>query len=709
MATRDDIFEVRIGRIGRDKTPIQGPMQGVIGRAKRASAGVAKTTKTGVMRAHFRKGGAPSSNRTTRGFSGAQRRVVVKARIVPHGSGKAAPLKAHVAYLAREGRQSGALRAPEIGEEFAREAGPELAREVDYLHREASGDRGLYSFYDGAMEGLDAKAMTAGWSDDARHFRLIVSAEDGAALGDLKPFVREVMADLEAKLGAPLEWAAVDHWDTDNPHTHILIRGRRADGTDLVIPRKIISHGIREHAQDVATRVLGPRPLLSPEVERAKDIASPSLTPLDRELMSRARQGLLDAPEHGRTDLLGRLERLELWGLAARHADGRWALANDLRANLEALGEKTEITRMLERVEGLFDLHSEIEQTQELGAHSFEKPRTLFRNARRPLGDFDVLEADRAAPAIGRLVHVGMVDELSERTVAVIEDAHGRLRYAGFERAEDLAQFADLERGAIVEFEPREATLKPADRAVARIAAETGGLYSPAHHQAVEPHAEPTLITANVRRLEAMRRAGFVQRRADGVFEIPRDYETRALRFEIKRLVRTPVQARVASYWTLGDQERALGLTYLDRVLARDDVMPDGPGSFTRDFEGALNRRRLFLIEQGLMGERDMALSRDALDRLASHELHATAQRLERQLGRAVLIHHGAQVEGVYAHRIDLAQGRFAVLFQRETAQLVPWRPALEQFQGRHVMGVVRGQSISWGLWRGRTPGLPPM
>jgi len=679
MATGDDIFEVRIGRIGRDKTPIQGSMQGVIGRAKRASAGVAKPPKTGVMRAHFRKGGALSSNGTTRSFSGAQRRVVVKARIVPHGAGKAAPLKAHVAYLAREGRQNGASLSREAGHNFARDAGPELAREVDYLHREASGDRGLYSFYDGRMEGRDAKAMTAGWADDARHFRLIVSAEDGAALGDLKPFVREIMGDLEAKLGTPLEWAAVDHWDTDNPHTHILIRGRRADGTDLVIPRKIISRGIREHAQDVATRVLGPRQLLSPEVERAKDIASPSLTPLDRELMNRARHGLLDAPEQGRTDLVGRLERLELWGLAARHADGRWALADDLTTNLEALGEKTEITRMLERVEEL------------------------------ALGDFDVLEADRAAPAIGRLVHVGMIDELSERTVAVIEDAHGRLRYAGFERAEDLAQFADLERGAIVEFEPREAILKPADLAVARIAAETGGLYSPAQHQAVEPHAEPTLIAANVRRLEAMRRAGFVQRRPDGVFEIPRDHEARALKFEAKRLVRTPVQARVASYWTLGDQESALGLTHLDRVLAREETMPDGPGRFAHDFEAALNRRRFFLIEQGLMGERDMALSRDSLDRLASHELQATGQRLERQMGRAVLIHHGAQVEGVYVHRIDLAQGRFAVLFHRETAQLVPWRSALEQFQGRHVMGIVRGQSISWGLWRGRTPGLPPM
>lgn len=675
MATRDDIFEVRIGRIGRDKAPIQGPMQGVIGCAKRAGSGVAKTAKSSGLRAHFRKGGG----KPVRGFSGAQRRVVVKARIVAHGAGKAAPLKTHVAYLAREGHANARSAAPELERAAAPEAAPELATQVDYLARDGVEDRGLYVFYDGAREGVDAKAMMASWAEDTRHFRLIISAEDGAALGDLKPFVREVMDDLEMKLGTHLEWAAVDHWDTDNPHTHVLIRGRRADGTDLVIPRKIISYGIRQHAQEVATRVLGPRPLHSPEIERAKEIASPALTPFDRELMNRAQHGLLDAPEHGRTDLVGRLERLEVWGLAARHADGRWALADDLKTNLEALGDRIEINRMLERVEGL------------------------------ALADFDILEADRGERAIGRLVHVGMVDELSERTIAVIEDAHGVLRYAGFDRTEDLAVFAGAVPGAIVEFEPRTPTLKPADQAVSRVAADTGGLYSPAHHAALEPPADPGLMAANVRRLEAMRRAGFVARRPDGAFEIAPDHQKRALKYEAKRLARTPVQARITSYWTLGEQEQAMGLTHLDRVLAREEPMPDGPGGFTREFEAALQRRRLFLIEQGVMGRSDMVLSPDALDRLASRELQSTAHRLEQQLGLPVLTQLGAHVEGVYARRIDLAQGRYALLWQRETAQLVPWRPALEQFAGRHVQGVVRGQSISWGLWRGRTPGLPPM
>ena len=45
------------------------------------------------------------------------------------------------------------------------------------------------------------------------------------------------MARAGAAIGTKLQWIAVDHHDTDNPHTHIIIRGRRANGQDLVVQR----------------------------------------------------------------------------------------------------------------------------------------------------------------------------------------------------------------------------------------------------------------------------------------------------------------------------------------------------------------------------------------------------------------------------------------------------------------------------------------
>ena len=67
------------------------------------------------------------------------------------------------------------------------------------------------------------------------------------------------MARAEKALGVKLQWFAVDHFDTDNPHSHIVLRGVRSDGRDLVIPREFVQHGFRNAARDAATKRLGSR------------------------------------------------------------------------------------------------------------------------------------------------------------------------------------------------------------------------------------------------------------------------------------------------------------------------------------------------------------------------------------------------------------------------------------------------------------------
>jgi len=63
-------------------------------------------------------------------------------------------------------------------------------------------------------------------------------------------------------------------------------------------------------------------------------------------------------------------------------------------------------------------------------------------------------------------------------------------------------------------------------------------------------------------------------------------------------------------------------------------------------------------------------------------------------------------IQGVYARRIDLAQGRMALVIGDRQASLVPWRPVMERFAGREIEGTWREQGISWGLSRGRGLGL---
>jgi type IV secretory pathway VirD2 relaxase len=72
-------------------------------------------------------------------------------------------------------------------------------------------------------------------ASDRHHFRFIVSPDDAAEMTDLRAFARELVADMERDLGTKLDWIGVDHYNTDNRHLHILVRGKADDDRDLVI------------------------------------------------------------------------------------------------------------------------------------------------------------------------------------------------------------------------------------------------------------------------------------------------------------------------------------------------------------------------------------------------------------------------------------------------------------------------------------------
>ncbi len=43
------------------------------------------------------------------------------------------------------------------------------------------------------------------------------------------------MAQAERDLGTNLDWLGVEHWNTNNPHIHVIVRGKSDDGGDLVM------------------------------------------------------------------------------------------------------------------------------------------------------------------------------------------------------------------------------------------------------------------------------------------------------------------------------------------------------------------------------------------------------------------------------------------------------------------------------------------
>jgi len=194
------------------------------------------------------------------GVSDLRQRAAIKVHYFNHGGGGGAALKAHTRYLARDaaGRDdlSEAAGSPALTPDpETPEAGARA--HADYLAR---GEQGRTVFYDSTEDGVDGGARAEGWAkSDKRHFRIILAPEEGERLRDPMSYTREVMAQAEAELGTRLSWVAVNHHDTGHAHTHIILRGRRANGQDLILPRDFIRHRLREIARDVATDWLGRR------------------------------------------------------------------------------------------------------------------------------------------------------------------------------------------------------------------------------------------------------------------------------------------------------------------------------------------------------------------------------------------------------------------------------------------------------------------
>jgi type IV secretory pathway VirD2 relaxase len=247
---------------------------------------------------------------------------------------------------------------------------------------------------------------------DPHQFRFIVSAEDSPRLRDLKPFVRDLMRQMEQDLDTKLDWVAVDHFNTGHPHTHIVFRGRDDRGRDLVIARDYIGHGIRARAQSLVTLELGPETEMERLQKLMNEVAHERFTRLDRDLLAQAKENILavgSRAEHDRvrqTMRAGRLKTLERMGLASERQAGVWMLDAELEPKLRRLGERADTYKMMQRA------------LAEAGIDRGGAQLALFERGRRQ------------TPVAGRVIAVGLVDEITDRHYVVVDGADGRVHYA---------------------------------------------------------------------------------------------------------------------------------------------------------------------------------------------------------------------------------------------------------------------------------------
>ena len=397
MSAEDD-FRIRPGRIRSTSAQRARPfIAQALAAAQRAGGSVSRKGIVGPNhRSRFGRG-QRASVQANRLITSRSRGAVVKARVVRH-SGRGAPLATHLNYLRREG-------VTRDGEK-ARLFGP-------------------------GTDNADPKAFAEKCEDDRHHFRFIVSPDDAVEMSDLKTFARDLVGQMEKDLGTKLDWVGVDHWNTEHPHVHLIVRGVRDDGENLVISRDYIKEGMRDRARDLITQELGPR--TDQDIRRTleRQIDAERWTDLDRQLARDSfRTGVIDLaphpsrqPDEFQALKVGRLRKLESLGLADQVGAGQWAISENAEATLRELGQRGDIIKRIHRG---------------LAERGIERGASSYVLAGESLDD----------PVVGRLVARGLDDELKGTAYVVVDGIDGRTHHI---KLPDLDAASDGAPGSIVE------------------------------------------------------------------------------------------------------------------------------------------------------------------------------------------------------------------------------------------------------------------
>jgi type IV secretory pathway VirD2 relaxase len=416
MMSDENEFQVRPGKAKRSTNSgraARGLIAEVLRVAIKSGAGRSHGWAASPRRGQSSFGRGRTSFARSRLFGSGRRAVVKVLPVRQRGvSRRMAPMAAHIAYLKREG-----------------------------VTRDGSHAR----MFDADSDRADEQGFAERCKDDRHHFRIIVSPEDAADLTDLREYTRDLARQMEADLGTRIDWVAVDHWNTDNPHVHMLLRGVDDNGHDLVISRDYISHGLRSRAEELASIELGPKP--EHEMERAlgREVCAERWTRLDGEIRYAADElGVVDLrPEFPQANdprirrlMIGRLQHLETMGLAHNVGPGQWVMAEGAQVRLRELGTRGDIIGTMGKA--LAD-----------------------RAEERALANYVIDGGTPERPIIGRLIDKGLHDELSGTAYAVIDGTDGRVHHVRFKGVEAFSHDPPL--GGIVEVRAigREGEVRP--------------------------------------------------------------------------------------------------------------------------------------------------------------------------------------------------------------------------------------------------------
>lgn len=566
-------------------------------------------------------------------------RVVVKIRYVKHkpgsisAGGGASALRDHVRYISRPG------------------AGKDGEKAV---------------LFDAGTDGLGRKDFVSICQNDRHHFRFIISPENGHDINDFQLYVRNVMGLVEKDLGTKLEWISAAHFDTEDPHAHVIVRGRNDRGQDLVIGQDYIKEGIRKRAQEVATELLGERSLEDIQKSLEKEVNAMRVTSLDRFIEKqadakraidvRARQNFGQSLFYEGV-IKGRLKFLAGAGLAQENPPGIYTLKEDYQDVLSQIATKDDIVKR------------------------------LYNKVELPIEGLSIysMKSGEGPTVEGRVIAKGFYDEITDRKFIVVKEATGKLHYVPMG---EFKRYDDLEEGSLVRVRPGEAGTGKADYNIATMAEINQGVYDPRQHLAhIERHQQyiaaderSKYLEAHIIRLGTLEKNGVVEPLGDGRYSVPKDIIAKGE--EITRAINEREKKRfypITTILSATPPEKLVSApkkTWLDKELYKHSTGKLPPVAYDSEINAALSKRREWLVKHDLaiiQSNGTFALRDNALRKLDKLEVYNAGRGVAKKMGiefNDAQVHINTVMR--YEGHIELETGPWAVISRGNSLHLAP-------------------------------------
>lgn len=406
------------------------------------------------------------------------RNVVVKARYVKNnGIGFKEKIKAHLEYINRD------------------HAGKE--------HQKAE----LFSEED-SKELLKNAAIN--FSESTHNFRFIVSPEDGDKI-DLKEFTKNLIKTIENDLDTKLGWVASCHYDTNEPHVHLVVDGKNSAGEKLLMTRDYISRGIRNRASEIINNKLGLRTRDDVVQQLVLSVNKNNKNYLDIKIKNIVKDGVLSLEKFNNEKqddiskelLEKRLSYLQIKGLAIKFGEHEWSIKENY---LESLRELSRTSSIVERLSQSFSIDKELCE--------LVSPQTLSGKSHN-----------------GQVIARGYVNEIDDQHYLIIKTEQAKYLYVELEKYSEKtpAKVGDwVGISATKSFEGP----KTSDYSIAQLAKEHGGIYDARFHEEYA-HQQNKLppgvsvqeyVQVHLKRLEILAKMDLITKISDKKFSIPHNF-----------------------------------------------------------------------------------------------------------------------------------------------------------------------------------------